>query len=248
MNDVVKSGPCRRFADKLGLGLESGMGSGTGLGQGSGSGSGSGSGLGGGEMPYLVAVRLVDREGVLNPAGYADADEEWPGDDVEGDEFSFYDSQQYLEAALFGTMHEDVNKAYNPMICCSHAFDAKIRVAMMQGSGNATSGNHPHHSHSHGQHTYPQQQSGLGSGPGSGSGQGVNRGGIPPPSSVYSPMATTPTPATAATGMSGKNNNIGGSVSGGTGGGGGVATGRSHVPHAAAQLELKTKPSRNTIR
>ena len=233
MNDVVKSGPCRRFADKLGLG--------------SGQGSGSGSGLGGGEMPYLVAVRLVDREGVLNPAGYADADEQWPGDDVEGDEFAFYDSQQYLEAALFGTMHEDVNKAYNPMICCSNAFDAKIRVAMMQGGGNATSGNHPHHSHSHGhgQHTYPQQQSG--SGLGLGSGQGVNRGGIPPPSSVYTPMATTPTPATAATGISGKNNNMGGSVSG-TGGGGGVATGRSHVPHAAAQLELKTKPSRNTTR
>ena len=35
-------------------------------------------------MPYMVALRLVDREGVLHPPGYASVEEEWPADDVEG--------------------------------------------------------------------------------------------------------------------------------------------------------------------
>ena len=175
---------------------------------------------------------------------------------LQGDEYAFRDSQQYLEATLFGTMSEDVAKAYNPMICCSNVFDVKIRVAMMQGGGNAPPGSHgsshhPLHSHSHGQghghshHNYQQQPyPGQGLGPG----QGMNRGSVPPPS-VYGPTTTT-TPATTAstassvsTGLSGRNSNIGGGAGGGT-------TGRAHNPHAPgsglAQLELKTKPSRNT--
>ena len=90
MGDVLRTGPCRRFAGKLGpepgLGLGLGLGSGFEPGLGAGQGSGlSQQGLGGSAMPYLVALRLVDREGVLHPPGYANADEEWPSDDVEGD-------------------------------------------------------------------------------------------------------------------------------------------------------------------